>query len=311
MIDEIIGHQNPKDILNKIFSEDLESGAFLLSGSEGTGKKKVALWIVQKNLCKYKSACGNCSDCNRILKQEHESLCMIDVDGPQVKIEDAERVLDFLKLKSLSERRFVVINDCHKFNLSVANTLLKTIEEPPAGLFFFLISSRPSSLPKTILSRCRQIKFSSLSPDEIRSWISHHENKNGRLIFTGQPGLIESSMEEGFQRAVDMAKFWIQSWSEGIQRLANEADKQWLKNKSNQNLLIKVLEFVLRDILVYNSCRSDKDILYLPELADTFVEINSDDISKLFEHFQDSRKKLYLNPDFTLWLETIFCRKVV
>jgi DNA polymerase-3 subunit delta' len=48
-----------------------------------------------------------------------------------------------------------------------ANAFLKTLEEPPPGTVFVLITAREERLPETVRSRCRRIEFSGVSRHEI------------------------------------------------------------------------------------------------------------------------------------------------
>src|SRR3546814_4734811 len=50
-----------------------------------------------------------------------------------------------------------------------ANALLKNLEEPPAGTLFLLVSHAPGRLLPTIRSRCRMLRFSPLSDDEMET----------------------------------------------------------------------------------------------------------------------------------------------
>jgi DNA polymerase III subunit delta' len=50
-----------------------------------------------------------------------------------------------------------------------ANALLKSLEEPPAGTVFFLVSHMPGRLLPTIRSRCRLLRFSPLDDAEMRA----------------------------------------------------------------------------------------------------------------------------------------------
>jgi DNA polymerase-3 subunit delta' len=49
-----------------------------------------------------------------------------------------------------------------------ANALLKSLEEPPAGTVFFLVSHMPGRLLPTIRSRCRTLRFGPLSDEQMR-----------------------------------------------------------------------------------------------------------------------------------------------
>lgn len=60
-----------------------------------------------------------------------------------------------------------IIQDAERMLPYSANALLKTFEEPAKDAIIILISSMPESLLPTILSRCRVIRFQTLTEDEI------------------------------------------------------------------------------------------------------------------------------------------------
>jgi len=55
-----------------------------------------------------------------------------------------------------------------------ANALLKMLEEPQARSTFILTSSRPSSLPATIRSRCQSVRFSAIDQQTMRAWLQEN-----------------------------------------------------------------------------------------------------------------------------------------
>jgi DNA polymerase III subunit delta' len=69
---------------------------------------------------------------------------------------------------SLSRRRAIVIDAADDMERGAANALLKSLEEPPAGTVFFLVSHMPGRLLPTIRSRCRLLRFSPLSDEQMR-----------------------------------------------------------------------------------------------------------------------------------------------
>jgi DNA polymerase-3 subunit delta' len=66
---------------------------------------------------------------------------------------------------TLGNRRAVIIDPADDLEKNAVNALLKSLEEPPAGTFFLLVSHRPGRLLATIRSRCRTLRFPAL-PDE-------------------------------------------------------------------------------------------------------------------------------------------------
>lgn len=69
---------------------------------------------------------------------------------------------------SLSSRRAIVIDAADDMERGAANALLKSLEEPPAGTVFFLVSHMPGRLLPTIRSRCRQLRFGPLTDDQVK-----------------------------------------------------------------------------------------------------------------------------------------------
>lgn len=63
--------------------------------------------------------------------------------------------------------KFAIIDRAETMNLDSANALLKTLEEPQGNTILILITSKPDLLPKTIVSRLQEIKFRSVSLNEI------------------------------------------------------------------------------------------------------------------------------------------------
>lgn len=75
---------------------------------------------------------------------------------------------------TLGARRAIIIDPADDLEKSAANALLKSLEEPPAGSFFILISHRPGRLLPTIRSRCRILRFPELSAEDVDT-ILHRE----------------------------------------------------------------------------------------------------------------------------------------
>ena len=83
------------------------------------------------------------------------------------------KLMDFLHQSAADGGRRVVIIDCaDEMNPSVANSILKVLEEPPKNTFFLLISHQPCRLLPTIRSRCRILRCGLLGADDVTSAIT-------------------------------------------------------------------------------------------------------------------------------------------
>ncbi|QUL38700.1 DNA polymerase III subunit delta' [Erythrobacter sp. JK5] len=76
---------------------------------------------------------------------------------------------------TMSSRRVVIVFPADDMNTHAANKLLKSLEEPPKGTFFILVSHRPARLLPTIRSRCRVLRFPLLTDDQLRQMLAKND----------------------------------------------------------------------------------------------------------------------------------------
>lgn len=74
---------------------------------------------------------------------------------------------------TLGSRRAIIIDPADDMEKAAANALLKSLEEPPAGTFFLLVTHRPARLLPTIRSRCRTLRFPVLSDGQVAEMLTN------------------------------------------------------------------------------------------------------------------------------------------
>jgi len=88
----------------------------------------------------------------------------------QIVVDDIRALNRFFGLSATDGgRRVVIVDAADDMNTSAANALLKMLEEPPARTTLLLISHQPSRLLPTIRSRCRTLRLSPLTADDMQS----------------------------------------------------------------------------------------------------------------------------------------------
>lgn len=73
---------------------------------------------------------------------------------------------------TLGSRRAIIIDPADDMEKAAANALLKSLEEPPVGTFFLLVTHRPARLLPTIRSRCRTLRFPALSDSQLAAMLA-------------------------------------------------------------------------------------------------------------------------------------------
>jgi DNA polymerase-3 subunit delta' len=93
------------------------------------------------------------------------------------------RIISIRELKKLSTLsmtegyyKVFLISNADELNDEAANSLLKILEEPPSKTLFILTTCRKESILPTILSRCQDLYFDNLSPEEIRNGLIQYFN---------------------------------------------------------------------------------------------------------------------------------------
>ena len=222
----IFGQDLAIKILKSAISKEQISTAYLFSGPAGVGRKKTAKIFINavlensldREITKRKTENNNHPDLlwiepsyivqGKSISQEKAKSEGISIKSPpQIRLNQIKQIIEFLGRKPLeAERSIVVIEDIEKLNESASNALLKTLEEPNAGLFI-LITQRPEKLLSTIRSRCQLVPFTRLNDNQVKKIIQKLEiiqdisdisnEKISELIsFSyGSPGLYITNLE--------------------------------------------------------------------------------------------------------------------
>ncbi|MCY4404057.1 MAG: DNA polymerase III subunit delta' [Candidatus Poribacteria bacterium] len=167
----IIGHQNIITQLKNAVTSERVAGAYLFSGEQGIGKETVALYFANLILCESPTdvtSCGECRACRKIKNGNHPDLRIIRPDGAQIKIDQIRHLQQQIVYQPLEgERKIYIIANTEKMNDSAANSLLKTLEEPPASSTIILLTENLKTMLPTIRSRCQILTFYPMPTEEL------------------------------------------------------------------------------------------------------------------------------------------------
>jgi len=186
VIDFTGNSQAEQALLNGLKSGRLHH-AWLLSGPQGVGKATLAYRfarfllspVTSENLKGAIDLAVSRDDpaFRQVAAQSHPGLLVLrrpwqartKRHAKAITIDEARRLRSFFGQTAAGGAwRVVIIDSADELNISAANAVLKSLEEPPAACVFLLISSAPGRLPVTIRSRCRILRLGPLNEDETR-----------------------------------------------------------------------------------------------------------------------------------------------
>jgi DNA polymerase III subunit delta' len=159
---DILGQERAINILQGALRHGRLEGCYLFSGPEGVGKKLAAITLAKVLNCAAGAdePCEECVSCKKISAGRHPDIHIIESDGEEIKIDSVRQLQREINLRSYEAKKKVfIVDNAHNLTQEAANALLKVLEEPPAGSLIFLISDKTSLLFKTVISRCKVIKF--------------------------------------------------------------------------------------------------------------------------------------------------------
>ena len=118
--------------------------------------------------------CGECESCRLSEAGSHPDRIDVTVEKDRREIV-VDQIRDLIHSIGLTARfgrcKVAIVDPAEAMNRHAANTLLKTLEEPPGETVFVLVSSNHAQLLPTIRSRCQMMDFPAADPDIALDWL--------------------------------------------------------------------------------------------------------------------------------------------
>ena len=158
---QVIGQDKAVNLLRRSLDEGHLAHAYLFIGPKHVGKMTLALNFAQALNCSAEDKpCGHCRSCRLIASGNHPDVQIIAKAEKEIGIGQIKELQHQVNLKPYeASYRVFIIDGAEYLSEEGANSLLKTLEEPPPKTVFILLARNESLILPTILSRCQRLEL--------------------------------------------------------------------------------------------------------------------------------------------------------
>lgn len=305
----IVGQNFAKRYFLNSISKNRINHAYIFEGIDGIGKKLFA-----KELSKILLNTNN-------LEYSPDYIDISSNENSSIKIEKIRDLQKDIIVKPHSNYKIYLIDEADKLTEQAQNALLKTLEEPPSYIVFILITSNKEKILDTIKSRCELIKFSAISPRDMKTYF---ENMNFN--------------EEKIDIAISFSKGSIKKALEFLNEQTNKNEISFYDLREKTKEYIDILfekdlfniSSIIDDILSYKNSIYDfldiflsyfVDSMTLKENIDKNIIVNVDKLTfirniskkisysqmtKIIDIIEITKKKLKCNCNFNITISVMF-----
>jgi DNA polymerase-3 subunit delta' len=229
--------------------------------------------------------CDECLSCKKITNENHADIQWARPESKSrvITIDQTRDLMQQIQLKPTeAQYKVAVIVGADRLNVQAANAFLKTLEEPPQKSVLILLSTEPSRILETILSRCLRLnfaveakallaaaqsewlnRFSSIASAEQKSLFSRYRLLDSLLQKLNE---IKAQTEEvlsarsPLEKHTEVEKSLRDKWEDEL-NAAVEAEY-----RRQRGDLLLLLEWWLRDVWLY-TLAAGEELLHLPQIA--------------------------------------------
>lgn len=193
---EVVGQKPVVRTLQNALAQNRVPHALIFSGVRGTGKTTLARIMAKALNCEQGPAiepCNACRSCREIT--EGASIDLQEVDGASNRgIQEIRELKEKIRFMPTNSRfKIIIIDEVHMLTTEAFNALLKTLEEPPAHVYFMFATTELHKVPVTILSRCQRYELKRVGHRELATHLLRLAEQEGVRM---EPEAVEMIVRE-------------------------------------------------------------------------------------------------------------------
>lgn len=300
----VIGHEKIiSSFYNSIKNQTL-SHAYLLIGEDGIGKSVLANNLAIKILGKEEE------------KEYADIIHYRNIKKGMGVNEIRELIEETNKKPFEGEKKVIIIYKSEKMTQQAQNAFLKTIEEPPKGVYIILLCENSEAILDTMKSRCQIHKLNMLREEEIRQYIDDNykmlkeEEIKVILSFSGGiPGRVDKYLnDDSFNNMRDLGFNILKDMNCKDMEYVVKYEEEILKFKDKYEDLFTIMLSFIRDIMVYKETGNEDIVINKDKIKNVSYmsrEVSFTKLNKLVNIINDTKYSLDRNANAAMTLDVM------
>ena len=297
-MEEFIGFEKIIEGFSKRVLNNHLSHAHLIVGPDGIGKSIVAKIFAMKIL-------GKSEDKDYVdIVSYKPKKASFGVD------EVREIIVEVNKKPYEGDKKVIIIHEGNKLTIQAQNALLKTIEEPPKGVYIIILSESLEIMLDTIQSRSQIYKLTPLSKDDMVKFINKiGEEDNDKILAAisyghGIPGRAERILKDNkLQQLRSLIIDLLKDVSNNKGTLALEYEEKINKYKDEKENILNLISLFIRDIMICKELRDKEKVVNIDKYND-ILELTSllsyKKLNIMLKYTNEARTNLMNNVSFSM-----------
>ncbi len=325
-IRDIYGNEKLLNFFNSAFVNGKIAHAYILEGGQNSGKHTLARHIACLLACNslFERPCFSCESCNKISEGISPDVIEIELqkDKKTIGVEQIRELRSSVYVKPNEEDvKIYIIGNAEAMTPQAQNVFLKVLEEPPKGVFFFMLCENTANILPTVKSRAPVLKMQVFSDSEISEYLLCNNKKAAKLktsspeefdlivrISEGRIGeaerLINDIKSDKEQTKHEKAKLFFELLSDSgrygeflvyVQNMA--------KNREELLDVLLYISYAVRDLMAVKKSESDGGSLlfysnkeYAEKIASAFTAAG---VMMIYNEICRTRNELTMNANLT------------
>ena len=320
---DILGQKSVIAHMKKAVSMGKTSHAYILNGEKGMGKKLLAHAFSMTLQCEQggDEPCMECRSCKQTEGRNHPDIKWVTHEKPNtISVEEVrDQLVNDMAIKPYSGKyKIYIIDEGEKMTPAAQNTLLKTIEEPPAYGIVIILTSNKEMLLQTILSRCVSLNLRPLKDEEMKRYLISHENvpdyqATMAVRFAGGNlgRAIDIISSDDFIAMKDDVVRALKHVSKMTASDINQLVKEHSAYKNDMDAYLNLIIMWFRDVLLYKASNRENCLMFEAEgsvIEKQAREVSYDGVQEILIEIDNLKSRLKSNVNFEITLELLFIK---